>query len=120
MTFIGLMDKETDQLQLLDDATISAVLSDIDKILPKVPKTKFTKEEIAAKAHLDVPKEFKQKYIDILYKHQRAISVNKYDLGLAKNFKHKIHLKDKIQFTGNKLKYQRHIKISLNNHLKNG
>jgi len=91
---VGLMDKETDQLQLLDDATISAVLSDIDKRLPKVPKTKFTKEEIAAKAHLDVPKEFKQKYIDILYKHQKAISVNKYDLGLAKNFKHKIHLKD--------------------------
>jgi hypothetical protein len=91
---VGLMDKETDQLQLLDDATISAVLSDIDKRLPKVPKTKFTKDEIAAKAHLDVNKDFKQKYIDILYKHQKAISVNKYDLGLAKNFKHKIHLKD--------------------------
>jgi hypothetical protein len=41
-----------------------------------------------------VPKEFKQKYIDILYIHQKAISVIKYDLGLAKNFKHKIHLKD--------------------------
>jgi hypothetical protein len=41
-----------------------------------------------------VPIEFKQKYIDILYKHQQAISVNKYDLGLATNFKHKIHLKD--------------------------
>ena len=77
------MDKETDQLQLLDDATISAVLSDIDKRLPKVPKTIFTKEEIAAKAHLDVPKEFKQRYIDILYKHQKAISVKKCDLGVA-------------------------------------
>ncbi len=33
---IGIMDKETDKLQLLDDATISAVLSDIDKKLPKV------------------------------------------------------------------------------------
>ncbi len=32
-------------------------------------------------------------YID-RYKHQQAISVNKYDLGLATNFKHKIHLKD--------------------------
>ncbi len=103
---IGLMDKETDQLQLLDDATISAVLSDIDKKLPKVPKSKFTKEDIAAKAHLDVPKEYKQKYIDILYKHQKAISVNKYDLGLAKNFKYKIHLKD------NNPVYRKQFKIS--------
>jgi len=41
-----------------------------------------------------VPNEYKQRYIDILYKHQKAISANKYDLGLAKNFKHKIHLND--------------------------
>jgi len=41
-----------------------------------------------------MPKEYRQKYIDILYKHQKAISVNKYDLGLATNFKHKVHLKD--------------------------
>jgi len=27
-------------------------------------------------------------------KHQKAISANKYDLCLAKNFKHRIHLKD--------------------------
>jgi hypothetical protein len=41
-----------------------------------------------------VPDKYKQKYIDILHKHQQAISVNKYDLGLATNYKHKIHLKD--------------------------
>ncbi len=29
-----------------------------------------------------------------MHKHQQAISVSKYDLGLATNFKHKIHLKD--------------------------
>ncbi len=40
-----------------------------------------------------MPPEFKQKYVDILYKHQAAISANKYDLGLATNFKNKIHLK---------------------------
>ncbi len=33
-------------------------------------------------------------YIDILVKHQAAISLDKYDLGLAKNFAHRIHLKD--------------------------
>jgi hypothetical protein len=41
-----------------------------------------------------VPQELKQKYVDILYKHQAAISMNKMDLGRAKNFTHKIHLKD--------------------------
>jgi hypothetical protein len=91
---IGLMDVETEQLQPLEDSVISAILSDIDKKLPKVPKEKLTKEEITAKSHLNMPKEYRQKYIDILYKHQKAISVNKYDLGLATNFKHKIHLKD--------------------------
>jgi hypothetical protein len=32
--------------------------------------------------------------IDILHKHQAAISIKKYNLGLAKNFTHKIHLKN--------------------------
>jgi len=91
---IALMDRETEQLQPLEDSVISAILTDIDKKLLQVPKRKVTKEEIATKAHLNVPNKYKQKYIDILYRHQKAISANKYDLGLASNFKHKIHLKD--------------------------
>ncbi len=31
--------------------------------------------------------------MDILYKHQDALSMDKFDLGLAKDFTHKIHLK---------------------------
>jgi hypothetical protein len=71
-----------------------SILSEIDKQLPKVLRKKLSKDEIAAKPHLNLPSELKQKYIDILYKHLKAISANKYDLGLAANFKHKIHLKD--------------------------
>jgi len=44
---IALMDKETEQLQPLEDYVISAILNDIDKKLPQVPKCKLTKEEIA-------------------------------------------------------------------------
>ncbi len=77
-----------------EDSVISVILNDIDNKLPKVPKKKLSKDEIAAKSHLNVPNEYRPEYIDILYKHQRAISVNKYDLGLATNFKHIIHLKD--------------------------
>jgi hypothetical protein len=91
---LGIIDIEPDEPIPMEDSTISTILQNIEKKLPKVPKRKLTRDEIAAKAHLNVPMEFKQKYIDILYKHQQAISVNKYDLGLATNFKHKIHLKD--------------------------
>jgi len=41
-----------------------------------------------------VPALYKQRYLDILFKHQEAIGVNKFDLGRAKDFTHKIYLKD--------------------------
>jgi hypothetical protein len=37
---------------------------------------------------------YRARYIDTLLKHQAAISMNKYDLGLAKDVSHRIHLKD--------------------------
>ncbi len=57
---IGLMDTETDELISLEDSVISSILSDIDTKLPKVPKKKLSKDDIAVKAHLTVPSEFKQ------------------------------------------------------------
>jgi Reverse transcriptase (RNA-dependent DNA polymerase) len=59
-----------------------------------VQRKHFSSAEIEQKPNLNVPQELKQKYVDILYKHQAAISMNKMDLGRAKNFTHKIHLKD--------------------------
>ncbi len=37
---------------------------------------------------------YRARYIDTFFKHQAAISMNKYNLGLAKDFSHRIHLKD--------------------------
>jgi hypothetical protein len=91
---LGITDIETDDLIPLEDWTITAILNDIDKHLPKVPKKNLTKAEIAEKAHLNVPSEYKNPYIDILYKYQKAIRANKYNLRLATHFKHKIQLKD--------------------------
>jgi hypothetical protein len=85
---LGIMDAEPDNLIPLEDSTISAILQNIENQLPKVPKKKLTKNKIALKEHLNVPEQYKQKYIDILYKHQQAIRANKYDLGLATNFNH--------------------------------
>jgi hypothetical protein len=94
---LRLMDIEMKELILLEDSVISSIFTNIHEKLPKVPKIKLLKEDIASKAHLKVSSEFKQKYMDILYKHQKAISANKYDLGLATNYGHKIHLKKTIQ-----------------------
>jgi hypothetical protein len=43
--------------------------------------------------HLQLLDEYREKQIDILYKHQDALSVYKNDLGVVKNLTHKIHLK---------------------------
>ena len=54
----------------------------------------LTREQILEKAHLKgVPKEFKNKYVDLLFEYKAALSVSKTDLGRAKDFFHKIHHK---------------------------
>ncbi len=40
------MDVEKDELIPMEDSTISAILQDIDKKLPKVPKKKLSREEM--------------------------------------------------------------------------
>jgi hypothetical protein len=89
----------------LSDSTISALISEIHNKFPKLPKMKFSREDIARKANLQVPLKYKSNYIDILYKHQDAIHINKFDLGRAKNFTYKIHLKDNAPM------YRKHFKI---------
>ncbi len=59
-----------------------------------VKKRVWTRKEIEERCHLGAPEPYRSRYIDILVKHQAAISLDKYDLGLAKNFTHRIHLKD--------------------------
>jgi len=58
-----------------------------------VKRKRLSREEIRQRCHLQVPEEFHECYLDILCKHQDALSIDKYDLGLAKDFKPKIHLK---------------------------
>jgi len=110
MPAIGTIDKNNNCKIVIDSVPYDVTI-DRNKKLPKLPKRQLRKTVIATKAHLNVPNEYKQKYIDILYKHQKTISVNKYDLGLASNFKHRIHLK----FIANSSKYLRLIKILSNN-----
>jgi hypothetical protein len=90
---IGVMETEQDELVPLTDDFISSVCQDIHNCFPKVKRKRLSREEIRRRCHLQVLEEFHERYLDILCKHQDALSIDKYDLGLAKNFKHKIHLK---------------------------
>jgi hypothetical protein len=91
---LGVLEFESEHCLPFNEDTVASIISNIEQKFPKVTKEHFSHEEIAQKTHLNVLEEYKQKYIDILYKHQAASSVNKMDLGCAKNFTHKIHLKD--------------------------
>jgi superfamily II helicase len=90
---IGDMETEQDELVPLKDDFFSSLCQDIHNRFPKVKRKRVTREEIRQRCHLQVQEEFHDQYLDILCKHQDALSIDKYDLGLAKDFKHKIHLK---------------------------
>ncbi len=78
---LGIFDLAQNNLIPIQDSVFSSILSECNDKLPKVPKKKVSKEDNEQKAHL--------------LKHQEAaISTNKYDLGLAESFTHKIHPKD--------------------------
>jgi hypothetical protein len=102
---LGVLEFESEQCVPLDERTVSSIINSIEQKFPKVQRKHFSCDEIAQKANLNVPSEFKQRYIDILYQQQAAISINKMGLGRPKNFTHKIHLKD------NYLVYRKQFKI---------
>ena len=88
---LGIVETETNAPTPLDDNSINSLISKLDK---KHTKKTLQQTDIESRANLNVPEQYKCKYISLLHKYQDAISLNKSDLGLAKDFKHKIHLKD--------------------------
>lgn len=67
-------------------------------------KKKRLKDGIETIVNLNMLNGYKKACIDIFYEQQEAISANKFDLGLAKEFRHKIHLKDNNPVYGKQLK----------------
>jgi hypothetical protein len=91
---LGIVDTETDAPVSLDDDSLATICEQIHQQLPTVEKRTWTRKEIEDRCHLRAPEPNRSQYIDTLFKHQAAISMDKYDLGLAKDFTHRIHLKD--------------------------
>ncbi len=92
---LGLVEIEEGKLIPLRDNTAAEICASIKDNILKTPRAKLSREEIAQCCNLQVQDKFREKYIDILFKHQDAINLDKYDLGLAKNYKHKFHRKSK-------------------------
>jgi 16S rRNA G1207 methylase RsmC len=61
-----------------------------------LPRKIFSKEEqeFISKAKVQVPKEYKHKYQDLILNHQNVFSKNDQDIGKAEYFEHNILLKD--------------------------
>ena len=65
----------------------------------------LNKEQIRAKCNLKgVPSEFKESYVELLFKHRAALGRLQTHLGRAKYFFHKIHLKDNDPVYGKQFK----------------
>ncbi len=91
---LGILDIETDTPIPFGDESLAAICEQIHQWLPKDKKRTWTRKEIEDRCHLGAPEPYWSQYIHTLFKHQAAISMDKYDLGLAKDFTHRIHLKD--------------------------
>jgi hypothetical protein len=78
---LGVLEFKPEKCIPLNETTISALITDVHGQLPKVPKKRFIRAKIEQKANLQVPAQYKHKYLYILFKYHDAISINKFDLG---------------------------------------
>ena len=57
--------------------------------------SELSSADLEKNANLDVPTEYRDRYLQVLQKHRHVFSESKADLGRAENFFHKIYLRDK-------------------------
>ncbi len=70
-------------------------INEIRDTTSKIQKPIYlTRDEIEKRVKMNIPTAHKDKYLDLLYKFRSVISKDKSDLGMAKNFFHRIVLKD--------------------------
>jgi hypothetical protein len=74
---MGIIEMEEDEMYSLTDETAADICASIKSNIPSTPRMQLTRDNIARHCNLQVPEEFKARYLDILFKHQEAISINK-------------------------------------------
>ena len=84
-----------DDVQEFDGRQIDSFISEIRDTASKIQKPVYlTRQEIEKRVKMNIPASHKEQYLDLLTKYRSVISRDKSDLGMAKNFFHRIVLKD--------------------------
>jgi len=84
-----------DQIQEFDGKQIDNFINVIRDTTSKIQKPVYlTRDDIEKRVKMNIPMAHKDKYLDLLFKYRSVISKDKSDLGMAKNFFHRIVLKD--------------------------
>ena len=81
------------EMRQLNPAYINAVAESKLKEKTCTPLSPEKRKFIEENAKLNVPEEYKQKYMDLLLRHHEVISAHKYDLGRTETLLHEITLK---------------------------
>ena len=93
---IAVVDHEwEDEIQKFDGRQIDSFISEVRDTASKIQKPVYlTREEIKKRIKMNIPASHKEQYLDLLTKYRSVLSKDKNDLGMAKNFFHRIVLKD--------------------------
>ena len=84
-----------DQIQEFDGKQINNFIIEIMETVSKIQKPVYlTRDEIEKQVKMNIPATHKDRYLDLLFKYRSVISKDKSDLSMAKNFFHRIVLKD--------------------------
>ena len=92
--FIGLIENVSDsEKRQLDPTFVTSLAEKQLKSRVPIPLSNEKKTFIQEKVKLNVPEQYKEHYLNILYKNHEAISEHKYDLGKTETLMHDITLK---------------------------
>jgi len=84
-----------DQIQEFDGKQIDNFINEIRETTSKFQKPVYlTKDKIEKRVKMNIPVMHKDKYLNLLFIYRSVISKDKSYLGMAKNFFHRIVLKD--------------------------
>ena len=92
--FMGFIENVTDcEKRQVNPSYINEIALNKSKNRVPIPLSKEKKLFIQEKAKLNVPDNFKEEYLNVLFKNHEAISEHKYDLGQTETLMHDISLK---------------------------
>ena len=117
-SLVGIIEKLSDDDEV-GELNVNEMTVNIQKqqLPPAKPLTAAKREYILEHATLNVPEEFKQKYLNLLLKHHEVISDNKYDLGKCSTAMHDIELKSETPIYVKQFKIQEDQQAAVQRHV---